>query len=170
MCILWYYNRVVCLMYQVLELNNMIKAAPRDSPLYKLPLVVDPSNDIADVLVKALEWNMLSREWNLTVSDLTDLHRQSKDLLEALKEHLPDRVGGARGWNFEKAHSILHKVREIIMWGWSENTSCQGPEHAHIDIIKNVVTLQTTRMCSCVFFVITADEGLYSSTNRCWKT
>ncbi len=38
----------------------------------------------------------------------------------------------------EKAHSILHKVREIVMWGWSENTSCQGPEHAHIDIIKSV--------------------------------
>jgi hypothetical protein len=132
-------------MYQVLELNNMIKAAPRDSPLYKLPPVVDPSNDIADVLVKALEWNMLSREWNLTVSDLTDLHRQSKDLLEALKEHLPDRVGGARGWNFEKAHSILHKVREIIMWGWSENTSCQGPEHAHIDIIKNVAHLTNNK-------------------------
>jgi hypothetical protein len=40
---------------------------------------------------------------------------------------LPDRVGGAQGWNFEKAHSILHRVREIVMWSWSENTSCQGP-------------------------------------------
>jgi hypothetical protein len=43
--------------------------------------VVDPSNDVSDVQVKALEWNMLSREWNLTVSDLTDLHQQSKALL-----------------------------------------------------------------------------------------
>ncbi len=93
---------------------------------------------------------MLSREWNLAVSDLTDLHEQSKALLEALKQHFPDRVGGAHGWNFEKAHSILHKVREIVMWallwgptqwGWSENTSCQGPEHAHIDLIKTVVHL-----------------------------
>ncbi len=41
----------------------------------------------------------------------------------------------------EKAQSILHKVREIVMWGWSENTSCQGPEHAHIDIIKSVAHL-----------------------------
>ena len=58
--------------HQVLELNNMIKAATRDSLLFKLPPlgVVDPSNEIAEVLVKALEWNMLSREWNLTVSDL----------------------------------------------------------------------------------------------------
>jgi hypothetical protein len=36
---------------------------------------------------------MLSREWNLTVSDLTDLHQQSKALHEALKQHLPDSVG-----------------------------------------------------------------------------
>ncbi len=43
--------------------------------------------------------------------------------------HLTDRVGRAQGWNFEKAHSILHKVHDIVMWGWSENTSCQGPEH-----------------------------------------
>jgi hypothetical protein len=38
----------------------------------------------------------------------------------------------AWGWNFEKAHSILHKVHEIIMWGWAENKSCQGPEYVHI--------------------------------------
>jgi hypothetical protein len=99
---------------------------------------VDPSNEIAEVLVAALEWNMLSREWNVTASDLQELHRKSVALLELLKTRLPDRVGGAKGWNFEKAHSILHKVREIVMWGWSENTSCQGPEHAHIDIIKSV--------------------------------
>ncbi len=123
----------------------MIKAAKSDSPLFKLPPVVDPSNEIAEVLIKALEWNMLSREWNLTVSDLEDLHGQSKALLEALKECLPDRIGGAEGWCFEKAHSILHKVREIIMWGWCENTSCQGPEHAHIDLIKNVAHLTNNK-------------------------
>jgi hypothetical protein len=39
----------------------------------------------------------------------------------------------------------LHKVREIIMWGWSENTSCQGPEHAHIDLIKNVAHLTNNK-------------------------
>ena len=148
----------------------MIKAATRDSPLFELPPVVDPSNEIAEVLIKALEWNMLSREWNLTVSDLEDLHEQSKSLLEALKECLPDRIGGAEGWCFEKAHSILHKVHQIVMWGWSENTSCQGPEHAHIDLIKNVAHSPTTRMCSCAFFAITADEGLCSNTSRCWKT
>ena len=88
---------------------------------------------------------MMSREWNVMVSDLQELHRKGISLLELLKTHFPDRVGGAQGWNFEKAHSILHKVREIVMWGWSENTSCQGPEHAHIDIIKSVAHLTNNK-------------------------
>ena len=41
-------------------------------------------------------------------------------------------------WKFEKAHSILHKVRELILFGWSENFSTQGPEHCHIDFIKKI--------------------------------
>jgi hypothetical protein len=80
---------------------------------------------------------MLSRNWNLTVSGLTELylvHQFSKGLLKAVKEHLPDRVGGTIGWNFEKS---VHKVREIVM-RWPENISCRGPEHAHIDLIQNV--------------------------------
>ena len=140
------YSDMPCIC-QVIELNKKINAASKDrnSPLFNVPPVVDPSNEIAEVLVEALEWNMMSREWNVTVSDLQDLHRKSVSLLEMLKSHLPDRVGGAKGWNFEKAHSILHKVREIVMWGWSENTSCQGPEHAHIDIIKSVAHLTNNK-------------------------
>ena len=44
------------------------------------------------------------------------------------------------GWNFEKAHSILHKVRDIILLGWSENFAHQGPEHAHIDKCKGLAS------------------------------
>ena len=88
---------------------------------------------------------MLSRECSLSVSELSELHQLSKGLLKTLNEHLPDRVGGAMGWNFEKAHSILHKVREIVMWGCSENTSCQGPEHAHIDLIKSIAHLTNNK-------------------------
>ncbi len=74
--------------------------------MYKLPLVEDPSDEIADVLVKSLECNMLSREWNLTVSDSCELHQLtelSKGQLNTLNEHSPDRVGGAKGWNLIKA-------------------------------------------------------------------
>jgi hypothetical protein len=43
-------------------------------------LVADPSDETADVLVKALDLNMLSRECHLTVSDLAELHQLSKGL------------------------------------------------------------------------------------------
>ena len=106
------YSNIHCIC-QVYELNKKISVASKDrnSPLFNVPLVVDPSNEIAEVLVEALEWNMMSREWNVTVSDLQELHRKSMSLLELLKTHLPDRVGGAQGWNFEKAHSILYFLR-----------------------------------------------------------
>ena len=60
------------------------------------------------------------------------------ELLDLLKRNLSDKCGEKGRWNFDKAHSILHKVREIIMWGNSDNTSCQSAEHAHIDLIKSV--------------------------------
>ncbi len=62
-----------------------------------MPPVVDPSNEIAEVLVEALEWNMMSRVWNVSVSDLQALHSKSVSLLELLKAYLPDRVGRAQG-------------------------------------------------------------------------
>jgi hypothetical protein len=31
------------------------------------------------------------------------------------------------------------------MWGWSENKSCQGPEHAHMDLIKSVAHLTNNK-------------------------
>ncbi len=61
--------------FQVADINGKIKAAGRESPWYKLSLLEDPSNEIAEVLVKSVEWNMLSREWNLNVSDLSELHK-----------------------------------------------------------------------------------------------
>jgi hypothetical protein len=76
-----------------------------------VPTVVDPSNEIAEVLVEALEWNMMSPEWNVSVSDLRALHRKSVSLLELLKAHLPDRVGWAQGWSFEKAQICICERR-----------------------------------------------------------
>ena len=32
----------------------------------------------------------------------------------------------------------MHKVRELILFGWSENFSTQGPEHCHIDFVKKI--------------------------------
>ncbi len=68
---------------------------------------------------------MLSREWNLSVSDLSKLHQLSKGLLDALNEHLPDRVGDANRWNFGcadgqgAASRKCSHVYEINDWLWN---------------------------------------------------
>ena len=62
----------------------------------------------------------------------------SVSLIELLKANLPEKSGEVNTWKFEKAHSILHKVRELLLFGWSENFSTQGPEHNHIDFCKKV--------------------------------
>ena len=55
-----------------------------------------------------------------------------------LKANLPEKNGVINAWKFEKAHSTLHKVRELILFGWSENLSTQGPVHCHIDFITKI--------------------------------
>ncbi len=71
---------------------------------------------------------MAARQSSILESELPELQQKAVDLLDMLKEHLPDKTGEKGKWNFEKAHSILHKVREIVLWGNSDNTSCQALE------------------------------------------
>ena len=88
----------------------------------------DPSNEVVEVLIQCMEWNMATCQSRILESELPDLQQKAVDLLDMLQEHLPDKTGEKGKWNFEKAHSILHKVCEIVMWGNSDNTSCQAPE------------------------------------------
>ena len=74
---------------------------------------------------------MQQRRFGLTAEGLDKLHALSVELLDLLKENMPDRTGGVKGWNFEKAHSILHKVLDILLLDWSDNFSCKGSEHSH---------------------------------------
>ena len=115
-------------MYQVLLINRAIDAAKPGSRLYKLPHVTDPSDEIVEVLIQCMEWNIASRQSGIPESELPDLQQKSVDLLDLLRKNLQDKTGEKANWNFEKAHSILHKVREIVLWGNSDNTTCQAPE------------------------------------------
>jgi hypothetical protein len=38
----------------------------------------------------------------------------------------------------------MYQVGEIIMFGWTENFSAQGPEHCHIDFCKNLPVADCT--------------------------
>ena len=73
----------------------------------------------------ALKWNMQQRQFGLTAEGVDKLHDMSVELLELSKENMPEKTGEESGWKFEKAHSILHKVRETVVFGWTEKYSTQ---------------------------------------------
>jgi hypothetical protein len=75
-----------------------------------------------------MNWNMATRNSKIPGCDLPALQLMAVDLLDLLQKNLPDKTGEKAKRNFEKAHSILHKVREIVFLGNSDNTSCQSPD------------------------------------------
>ncbi len=116
--------------YQVKLINTAIDKAKTGSCLHGLPHIADPSNDIVDVLIQCLDWNIASRQSRVPEAELPKLQEKAVAFLDLLQRNLPDKTGEKGKWKFEKAHSILQKVQEpeIILWGNSDNTSCQGPE------------------------------------------
>ncbi len=88
----------------------------------------DPSNEVVDVLIQCMDWNISTCQFRIPLSDLPELHQKAVDLLDLLQRCLPDKTGEKAKWIFEKAHSILHKVRKIVLWGNLDNCSCQAPE------------------------------------------
>ena len=109
-------------------INKAIDNAKAGSCLYTLPHVTDPSNEIVEVLIQCMERNATSRQSGIPESELPVLHQKAIDLLDLLQKNLPDKTGEKVKWSFEKACRILHKVREIVLWGNTDNTLCQTPD------------------------------------------
>ena len=99
---------------------------------------------MVEVLIQCMDWNIASRQSRIPISELPELHQKAVDLLDLLKKNLPDKTGEKGKWNFEKAHSILHKVREIVLWGNSDNCSCQAPEVSGISTNKYILVCTST--------------------------
>ena len=132
------FTNILPVLSQIRLINSTINNAKQGHPMYRKPFAQDPSKKLIEVHVAALKWHMQSRTFEMTAEKLQKLQDQSVSLLELLKTNLPVKSGEKSAWKFEKAHSILHKVRELILFGWSENFSTQGPEHCHIDFCKKV--------------------------------
>ncbi len=103
-------------------MNAAIDKAKKGSYLHGLPHVADPSEEVQEVLIACVDWNMETRAKDIPEADLPALQQKAVDLLDLLKKNLPDKTGEKAGWNFQKAHNILHKVREIVLWGNTDNT------------------------------------------------
>ena len=96
---------------QVEFLNTAIDRVLPGSWLHRLAHVSDPSDQIVEVLIKCMEWNIMTRRRSIPESELPELHQAAVNLLELLKKNLPDKCGEASGWNFEKAHSCTRCAR-----------------------------------------------------------
>ncbi len=128
----------LAILLQIRLINSTISNAKAGNPMYQKQLAQDPSEKLIEVHVAALKWNMQSRTFEMTGDKLKKLQDQSVSLLELLKTNLPVKSGEKSAWKFEIVHIILHKVRELILFGWSENFSTQGPEHCHVDFVIKV--------------------------------
>ena len=106
-------------MPQVRLINAAIAAAKQGSPLYKKPQLQDPCEKLIEAHVATLEWHMQSRKFGLTAAELERLQEKSVEVLELFKSNLPEKNGVTNAWKFEKVRSILHKVLELILFGWS---------------------------------------------------
>jgi hypothetical protein len=88
-----------------------ITSAKHGTPLYRKPLLEDPSERIVQSHLATLEWHMQSRKFGVTAAELERLQCKSVEVLELLKSNFPEKNGVTNAWKFEKAHSILHKVK-----------------------------------------------------------
>ncbi len=63
-----------------------------------------------EVLIQRMDWNIASRQSGIPESELPELQQKAINLLDLLQKNLPDKTGEKAKWNFENAHSLLHKV------------------------------------------------------------
>jgi hypothetical protein len=102
---------------------------------------------------------MQQRRFGLVAEGLNKLHALSVELLELLKENMPDQTGGPKGWNFEKAHSILHKESDILLFCWSEKFAHQGHEHGHIHNCKRLASCTNNKKVYLTVLLAHSCEG-----------
>jgi hypothetical protein len=81
---------------QILFVDDTISRTPRCSKepkLHGLELIVNPSDEIVEVLLAALRWDMHQHSFGLVAEGLDKLHNLSVEMLELLKENMLDRIG-----------------------------------------------------------------------------
>jgi len=96
---------------QVDYVNTLIRAAKGGDCLFGVEEVEDPSDKLIEVHLAVLRYNMQSRRFGLTAPGLVKLLELATEVLELVKTNMPHKSGKKNAWNFEKAHSLLHKVR-----------------------------------------------------------
>ena len=79
-------------MYQVELINRAIDNTKPGSRLRGLSHVSDPSNEVVEVLIQCMDWNIASCQSSISESELPDLHQRAVDLLDLLQKNLPEKT------------------------------------------------------------------------------
>ena len=102
--------------------------------------VSNPSDQIVEVLMRCMEWNLMTSQQSIPESELPVVTEWCIRRLwiswNCSRRICQTSVVRHQAGTSKREHSILHKVSEIVLWSNSDNTSCQGAEHAHIELIK----------------------------------
>jgi hypothetical protein len=121
-------------------ITKAILAAPDDDPLHSASHPKDPTDEIVAVLHEFNEWYITIRSPRIRESQLKTLDEDGRRLMESLKRVFPNK-----SWKFGKFHAILHVVLNILLFGWSENTSGQWGEHGHTALCKRMSRLTNNK-------------------------
>jgi hypothetical protein len=70
---------------QVESINKAIKIAKKDSRLHGLPPLCNPSDEVVEVLIQCMEWNIATRQSSIAESELPELQHKAVDLLTFYK-------------------------------------------------------------------------------------
>ena len=75
--------------------------------------IEDPIDKLIEVHLAVLRYDMQSRRFGLTAPGLVKLRNLAVQLLELARTNRQKTSGEElkNAWKFEKAHSLLHKVR-----------------------------------------------------------
>lgn len=98
-------------------INEIQSKNDKKHPLFRVPLLEDPSPKAVEMCVAAVRYFTKSRQYNVTAEDLQEINSRAVDLIETLKRLAPKRNGAKEtnsdvciGWNIRKVHTLLHKV------------------------------------------------------------
>lgn len=116
--------------FQVNAINTAIENAKSGDPLYKLPLVEDPSPKAVEMCVYSVQYFTKSRKYNQTAEDLKEVHSRAVNLIQTLQRLAPSRNGAkaqgfeeATGWNLRKVHTLLHRVSSLVELQYCYNSN-----------------------------------------------
>ncbi len=78
---------------QVKLMNTAINNAKAGSPRSGLQHFVDPSNNVVDVFIKCIDWNIATSHFSVPEAELPE-QEKTVALLDLLQHNLPDKTGG----------------------------------------------------------------------------